>query len=66
MDLHEARELRKELESVEAAMLRIKALWQELPTADDLDALGQAVTDIHATMAAIKEMGTPGPDVVTG
>jgi hypothetical protein len=46
-------------------MKRIKALAEELPSVDDLDALGQVVTDIAGTTASIKEMKMPAPDAIT-
>jgi hypothetical protein len=50
MRLEEATELRKELERIEAAMGRIKALWDSLPGADDLDGLGNMACDIASAM----------------
>jgi hypothetical protein len=50
MKLDEAKELREELEQIEATMVRIKALWGQLPSAADLDALGNVVCEIASAM----------------
>jgi hypothetical protein len=57
MNLGEARELRKELETIEATMERIKALWvsQDFPSPDDVAELDKTLCGIVSTMEAIKE-----------
>jgi hypothetical protein len=66
MQLDEARELRQELERIEAAMGRIKALWDQIPSADDLDALGNVVCEIASALDDILEKAgqLPNTDVV--
>jgi hypothetical protein len=66
MQLDQARELRQELERIEAAMGRINDLWEKLPRADDLDALGNVVCEIASAMGAIAEKAgqMPKPDAV--
>jgi hypothetical protein len=66
MQLDEARELRRELERIEAAMRRIKDLWEKLPSADDLDGLGDVVCEIASAMDDILEKAAqlPKPDAV--
>jgi hypothetical protein len=66
MTFDEARELRKELERVEALMVRIKDLWEQIPSADDLDALGNVAFDIASAMDDIaqKARQLPKPDEV--
>jgi hypothetical protein len=50
MNLDLARELRQELEAIEAAMQRIKILAEELPTADELENLADVVRDISSPL----------------
>jgi hypothetical protein len=52
MNLDQARELRYELDAIEAALLRIQALWQsdEFPTAEELENLTEVVRDISSGM----------------
>jgi hypothetical protein len=50
MNLDRARELRNELEVIEATMQRIRTLAAELPTADGLENLADVVRDISAGM----------------
>jgi hypothetical protein len=66
MQLDEARELRQELERIEAAMGRIKAVWDQIPSADDLDALGDVVCELASAMDDIAEKAgqLPKPDAV--
>jgi hypothetical protein len=45
MNLDRARELRQELDAIEATMQRIKVLAEELPTADELENLADVVRD---------------------
>ncbi|HEX4589783.1 MAG TPA: hypothetical protein VH120_07630 [Gemmataceae bacterium] len=55
MNLNEARELREELENIEAAMNRIVAKAAELPCADELEDLEKAVGNIESSMDSIIE-----------
>lgn len=56
MNLDEARELRKELEAIEAAMERIKALWlsNDFPCESELKRIQERVGSIESTMDDIK------------
>jgi hypothetical protein len=69
MDLNEARELRQELEAIEAAMERIKGLWlsEDFPTADDLKDLANAAGGIASDMEGIiaKDKQVPSADDFT-
>jgi hypothetical protein len=55
VNLDQARELRQELEAVEATMERIRELWQsaEFPTAEELYDLGKNASDLLSTLEAI-------------
>lgn len=55
MNLDEARELRAELNAIEATMQRIKDLWlsADFPSADDLDDLARTVGGISAQLEGI-------------
>jgi hypothetical protein len=66
LQLDEARELRQELERIEAAMHRIKALRDQIPSADDLDGLGNVVCEIASALDDIAEKAgqLPQPDAV--
>jgi hypothetical protein len=66
MQLDEARELRLELDRIEASMRRIKDLWEQLPSANDLDELGNVVCEIASGMDDIVEKAKqlPKPDEV--
>jgi hypothetical protein len=57
MKLDEARELREELEAVEATMRRIKELWlsDDFPSGEQLEELARAVGNIAASMEQIQE-----------
>src|SRR5262249_35815824 len=60
-DIDRAREFRQELERIEAAMHRIKALWlsEDFPCADQLDGLSSSVAGIEADMKSIVELSDP-------
>jgi hypothetical protein len=66
MQPDEARELRQELERIEAAMGRINDLWEKLPRADDLDGLGNVACEIASALDDIvgKLGQLPKPDAV--
>jgi hypothetical protein len=55
MSLDEARELRRELEAIEATMERIRDLSRELPGPDDFNDMETSLGNIDSTMDAIIE-----------
>jgi len=57
MNLNEARELRQELEAIEATMERIKDLWMsnDFPSADNFEDLARAVGGIRSEMDSIED-----------
>jgi len=57
VNLNGARELRQELEAIEATMERIKDLWlsNDFPSADNFEDLARAVGDISSEMDSIQE-----------
>jgi hypothetical protein len=63
MQLEEARELRQELEAIEATTQRIKALWnsREFPTPDTLEDLSKPVSSIECSMLGIIEKSNELP-----
>jgi hypothetical protein len=63
MNLERARELRQELEAIEAMIQRIKALAEELPTADELENLADVVRDISSQMDNIVHQAGRLPSV---
>jgi hypothetical protein len=58
MNLEEARQLREELEAVEATMRSIKELWEspDFQSEDDLQEMARTASSISADMEAIKEL----------
>ena len=57
MNLYGVRELRQELEAIEATMERIKDLWlsSDFPSADNFEDLARAVGEISSEMDSIQE-----------
>jgi hypothetical protein len=60
MKLDEARELRKELETIEATMERIKDLWcsNDFPSSENLEDLARGARGVVSSMKGIEEVSS--------
>jgi predicted nuclease with TOPRIM domain len=56
VNLDEVKELRQELEAIEATMERIKELWEELPDPNGLADLKEEAQRTWADLSVIKEV----------
>jgi hypothetical protein len=54
MDLNEAGQLRRELEAIEAVLRRVRALWQDLPSQEEVAELGKEAAYLAAKLEGAK------------